>query len=463
MTQSTASGNFTNRIWKFFASVKLSVIVLLALAATSVIGTIIPQNANPMMYIQNYGETLYSIFNALDFFDMYHAWWFRLLLALLAVNIIVCSVERLSATWKIVFPKKINYQASRFRQSRNRVDWREKKPLDGLQSLYESYLGKHFSHIKSHEKENGRLIFGEKGRWTRLGVYTVHFSILLLLLGGLVGSFFGFEGFANIPEGETVRRIALKNSNEEKTLPFVIRCDDFSLSHYETGMPKEYRSTLSILNNEKVVHQADIRVNDPLRYRGINIFQSSYGRVPDEQFTLVFTDPASGLKYEKTASLGAKIQMPSGKGTLIVQDFSTGFNFRGHNIGEAFLCRLIPSDNDQTARSILLPISYPRFDRMRKGDFIISVKDVEFGYYTGLQITRDPGVPIVYAGFVIIIIGCYITFFMQHKQVCIELTEGNKRTDVMLACISGKNRPGMKPLTRRLAEQLKSLQISDGR
>lgn len=100
---------------------------------------------------------------------------------------------------------------------------------------------------------------------------------------------------------------------------------------------------------------------------------------------------------------------------------------------------------------------------MRGGDFAISVKDIEFGYYTGLQVTRDPGVPVVYAGFILIIIGCYITFFMLHKQVCVELAEKNGQTQVMLACVSGKNRPGMKAAARRLAGQLKNMQNTDER
>jgi cytochrome c biogenesis protein len=457
MTRSTAETGFTGRIWKFFASVKLSVVLLLALAATSIIGTVIPQGASPMMYLQRYGETLYHVFDALSLFDMYHAWWFRLLLALLTVNIIVCSVDRLRATWKIIFPRKINFQPGRFRKSGSRVEWSEAAPVEDLADAYQAYIERRFRHVAVQEKEDGRLIFGEKGRWTRLGVYAVHSSILLLVIGGLIGSLFGFEGYVNIPEGDSASRISLKKSNEEKELPFAIRCEDFFLSHYDSGMPKEYRSTVTILNDGEVVRKADIRVNDPLQHEGINIFQSSYGRVPDDQFTLVFTNPESGMEYERPASLGAEIEMPENKGTLVVQDFSTGFSFRGHNIGEAFLCRLAPAGSREGARNIIIPVSFPRFDRMRGGDFVISVKDVEFGYYTGLQVTRDPGVPVVYAGFILIIIGCYITFFMQHRQVGLELSARGEQTDVLAACVSGKNRPGMKAATRRLAQQLKQL------
>ena len=466
MNQSSTVENFTNQVWKFFASVKLSVVLLLSLAATSIIGTVIPQNANPMMYMQKYGETLYPIFNALNFFDMYHAWWFQLLLGLLTINIIVCSIDRLSKTWKLIFPKKINFQAGRFRKSQNRVEWSADAPPDQLKNIYEPYISRHFRYITTQKTDDSLLIFGEKGRWTRLGVYAVHFSILLLVIGGLIGSFFGFEGFANIPEGESVQRISLKNRDQEKQLPFAIRCDDFSISHYDSGMPKEYKSTVAIINDQKVLRKAEIRVNDPLRHQGISIFQSSYGQIPGDKFTIVFTDPDSGMAYEKPAAVGSHIEMPANKGTLVIEDFRSNFNFRGHNIGDSFICRVISEDTETGADAgnfFVVPVSYPRFDRMRGGDFVISVTDVDFGYYTGLQITRDPGVPVVYAGFILIIIGCYITFFMQHKQVCVEITGQNVGAEVMAACISGKNRPGMKAATRRLAEQLQNTQNTNKR
>lgn len=466
MNQSSIVENLTNRVWKFFASVKLSVVLLLSLAATSIIGTVIPQNANPRMYMQKYGETLYPIFDALNFFDMYHAWWFQLLLGLLTINIIVCSINRLSKTWKLIFPKKINFQAGRFRKSQNRVEWSADASPDQLKHIYESYISRHFRYITTQKTDDSLLIFGEKGRWTRLGVYAVHSSILLLVIGGLIGSFFGFEGFANIPEGESVQQISLKNRDQEKQLPFAIRCDDFSISHYDSGMPKEYKSTVAIINDQKVVRKAEIRVNDPLRHQGISIFQSSYGQIPGDKFTIVFTDPDSGMEHEKPAAVGAQIEMPANKGTLVIEDFRSNFNFRGHNIGDSFICRVIPEDTETGADSgnfFVVPVSYPRFDRMRGGDFVISVKDVDFGYYTGLQITRDPGVPVVYAGFILIIIGCYITFFMLHKQVCVEITGQNGGTNVMAACVSGKNRPGMKAATRRLAEQLQNMQNTNKR
>ncbi|MBC2715965.1 MAG: cytochrome c biogenesis protein ResB [Desulfobacteraceae bacterium] len=455
MAKPSNSDYFTHRMWTFFASVKLSVVILLSLAVTSIIGTVIPQNENLMLYHQKFGDMLFKIFNTLDIFDMYHSWWFRFLLCMLTVNIIVCSINRLSSTWKIIFPKKPSFNINRFRKAKNHQEWSAANSPEVVKNAYTPWLSKRWAMFKVESSENGYLLFGEKGRWTRLGVYAVHLSIILMVAGGLVGSIFGFNGFVNIPEGESVDSIFLRNNQPEIKLDFEIKCDDFNFSLYESGMPKEYRSSLSIIKNNQTVVQKDILVNDPLRFEGINIFQSSYGKMPATDLTVTFTEKASGLIYKKEATMGTPIEMPGNSGTFIVEDFRPNFSFRGVNLSNTFLCKMIPGQGDP--EHIIIPADFPRFDMMRQGDFVISISNADFKYYTGLQVTKDPGVPLVYAGFLFMIIGCYVTFFMFHQKICIEISAADGKTSVMAAGISGRNRPGMNAVIRRLSNQLKKL------
>lgn len=444
------------RIWAFFASVKLSVVLLLTLAVTSIIGTVIPQNQNPALYRQTYGEGLYNLFETLNFFDMYHAWWFRLLLCLLIVNIVVCSIQRLSSTWKVIFPKKPVFNANQFKKSANRSQWVAADSIESLKTTYGAFMEKHFRHSRVESGNDSYLIFGEKGRWTRLGVYAVHFSVLLLMIGGLIGSIFGFEGYVNVPEGATANTISLKNAEREKPLGFTIRCDDFTVSHYPSGRPREYRSEIAIIDDDEVVMEKALRVNDPIHYKGINIFQSSYGKTPGETFTVGFTDNQTGKKVTRQAAVGEAIEMPGDGGKLVVEDFTNNFSFRGHNIGPSFLSRLVPKKGDP--EPIILPVEFPRFDKMRRGDYTITIEDVEYRHYTGLQVTRDPGVPVVYAGFIIMILGCYVTFFMFHKKIGIELAPAEDGgTTVTVSGISPKNRPGIKNTVNRVARKLDDL------
>ena len=80
MSNQVISADPFSKIWNFFTSVKLTIVLLLSLAVTSIIGTLIPQNEDPQAYFEAFGGVLYQLFNLLDLFDMYHSWWFQLLI-----------------------------------------------------------------------------------------------------------------------------------------------------------------------------------------------------------------------------------------------------------------------------------------------------------------------------------------------------------------------------------------------
>jgi cytochrome c biogenesis protein len=91
-----------NVIWRFFASVKLALITLIILAAASIIGTLIKQGQESSYYVQEYGPSLARLFEILDIPKMYSSWWFFSLLSLFAINLVVCSIERLPGAWHMV-------------------------------------------------------------------------------------------------------------------------------------------------------------------------------------------------------------------------------------------------------------------------------------------------------------------------------------------------------------------------
>ena len=269
-----------NKIWNFFTSVRLTIVLLLTLAATSIIGTLIPQNESPQAYLQAFGASLYRFFDLLGFLDLYHSWWFQTLMLLLVLNVMVCSIDRLSATWRIIFPERPKFNLSRFRRLEPKEEFTQNSAGEQLKKPYQATISRNFRYCRVEETDTGYAIFGERGRWTRIGVYIVHLSVICMLVGGVIGTRFGFEGFVNLAPGEGASQIQLRSSNQRMQLGFTIRCDDFKVSFYPSGAPEEWRASLSIIEQGKVVKSQDIIVNDPLHYKGISIFQASYGPLP---------------------------------------------------------------------------------------------------------------------------------------------------------------------------------------
>ena len=266
-------------IYDFFSSVKLAIVLLLTLAVTSIVGTIIEQQQNPEKYLMEYGETTYKIMKFLGFTDVYHSWWYISLLTLLAINLIVCSIKRLPKIWKVAMePRKTlppGYEKS-LRVSHSitlsaPAQAVKEKVIEALKQLkYKVEVAK--------ETENEIHEFADKHVFARFGVYIVHLGVLVVLIGGLVTAIFGYRGYMNLAEGTASNLVSFFSGPKIIELPFYVKCNKFKIDFYPSGMPKAYISDLTIIENGKPVLRKTIEVNKPLKYRGIYFYQASYGQ-----------------------------------------------------------------------------------------------------------------------------------------------------------------------------------------
>ena len=420
-----------DRIYQSLASVKLSLFLFGALAATSIVGTLIPQESTVEQRLREYGPKLSAIIELLDFADMYHSWWFKVLLGLLTVNLIVCSFRRLPQTLTLLRAGNQTMDPARLEKMRHHARVQLPVPLAVSQKLLAALLGRRYS-CQWQERESGWQAVAEKGRFSRLGVYFVHLGVLFILGGALVGSIFGFRGFVTIPEHGTVDRIFIGGKHRALPLGFAIRCDKFTVDFYETGAPKEFRSDVSIIEQGDVVEQAAILVNDPLTFKGITFYQATYGSEPSD-IMLQVKDLKTGEGRRLEVPFRETVMIPGTKDRLVVMDYAENVG----NHGPALF--IAAAREHQQPASAWILVKQPEFHGNRIGDLVVTVEGLQNSFYTGLQVKKDPGIWVIYAGFSLMLLSMLVALYGSHRRVWLLLDQASGGTKISLGGHSSKH------------------------
>jgi cytochrome c biogenesis protein len=420
-----------DRTYQFFASVKLSLFLFGALAATSILGTLIPQESTVEQRLLEYGPKLSALIELLDLANMYHSWWFKVLLGLLSVNLIVCSLRRLPQTLTLLRAGSQRMDPARLEKMRHHARIRVPLPLPESKGLLASRLGGRYS-CQWQERESGWQAVAERGRFSRVGVYFVHLGVLLILGGALVGSVFGFRGFVTIPEGGTVDRIFIGAKHRVLPLGFAIRCDKFTVDFYKTGAPKEFRSDVSILEQGETVQQAAILVNDPLTFKGITFYQATYGSEPSD-ITLQVKDLTSGKTFRLEVPFQETVVIPGTKDRLVVMDYAENVG----NHGPALF--IAAAREHQQPASAWILAKQPEFHGNRIGDLAITVESFQNSFYTGLQVKKDPGIWVIYLGFCLMLFSMLFALYGSHRRMWFLLDRDSGGTVIMLGGHSSKH------------------------
>ncbi|MCF8144292.1 MAG: cytochrome c biogenesis protein ResB [Deltaproteobacteria bacterium] len=445
------SKNRSNIFWDFFASVKLAIVLLIVLAIVSILGTLIPQQQGAAQFAGRLSPGTLRFFTALDLFDVYHSIWFRVLLGVITLNLIICSLDRWPATWKrfTALPKPDREKPFEGLppERSSLTDEAPKEAAERIGRLLQSRYKK----IREKEVEGNRFFYAEKGGLSLFGVYFVHVSILLILVGGMVGSFFGFEAYVNIPEGEQTDTVMLRKGMRPLKLDFSVRCDRFLLDFYKNGAPKEYRSDLSFLVNGKEIEKRGVLVNHPVEFMGVTFYQSSYGTTPGRTVDLRISGPGDSETAMEVES-GTTVKLPGGEGAFRVADA------RGDimNMGPAILISVQPAGETDTRdfwvfknrEEVLSRLPEPmrrspKFDPTAFPPYTFFLEDMGTRYYTGLQVNRDPGVPIVWGGCFFMVLGLFFTFFTSHRRIWIRILGAVPEARIEVAGTSNKNPVGL--------------------
>lgn len=276
-----------NRFLDFISAVRFGVILLIILVVLSMVGMlIVQQNVNGFdAFFAALTPAEKLVFGTLGFFDIYHSWYYNALLAILSLNIVLASIDRFPTAWAYISkPKTEVTKAWLLHQKQNAVlNLNSESSTEQITNLFKKYgFG-----AKITEKNGRTHIFGESGRFNRLGAYIVHVALLLLFMGHLVALQTGFDADVRLSPKQKTDSIELIQFNLDKQerfaaqLPFTITCTDIQQTlidpkgSIELNNTMDWRTQIQIDDPQFGTTIADVSLNKPFHYRGYRFFQAS--------------------------------------------------------------------------------------------------------------------------------------------------------------------------------------------
>ncbi|MNJ99675.1 Cytochrome c biogenesis protein CcsB [compost metagenome] len=308
----------TSRRWladsvELLSSMRFAISLLTLISIASIIGTVLKQNEPMTNYVNQFGPFWFEVFSKLNLYAVYSTWWFLVIMGFLVVSTSLCLLRNAPKMLKDMRSWRENVREQSLRNFHHKAEWRVDISRAALTAQTLARVTANGYKTKVVEKENATLIAAKQGAANKWGYIFAHASIVIICLGGLLDSdlpiriqkllfnktpFAGngiiaqipeqhrlglgnptFRGNTLIPEGSSSSTAIISQQDGVliQDLPFTIQLKRFIIDYYSTGMPKLFASEVVVTDHENgKVFPATIKVNEPLIYRGVAVYQSSF-------------------------------------------------------------------------------------------------------------------------------------------------------------------------------------------
>lgn len=500
----TKSAPFLNRTLDFLSSVRFGIVQLCILVILSMVGMIIiQQNVNGFdAYFASLTPAEKIVYGWLGLFDIYHSWYFNFLLLLLSLNIVLASIDRFPSAWSYISTPKLN--ATRnwlLKQKQNtivKVKGDDEKEV--AEKISQTFKANGFSpkitksnNIFYTTDEDGRkdfskietksnlIVFGESGKWNRLGAYIVHVALLTLFLGHFVALQSGFDADVRMMPGQVTNEIQMIQFNLDKqerynvALPFTITCTDIEQDLID---PKgsiainntlDWHTRINIDDPQYGKIEADVSLNKPFSYRGYRFFQAS----------AITLGSARSMKLELTPQEGGQSVFVdlARNGSATLPD-GTKFDYEAFLPDFTFNAEGKPDTKsaEYNNPAVVLNVTSPTGEKTKVFAFAGNVSDripvgaPKAGYKWRLKefekvplahvlsIKYDPFSAAFIAwyvgGFGLIGALCFV-FFLSHKRVWAMIDERNDNEfEIVLGGNTNRNEQGFEDKFKKIADSI---------
>ncbi len=455
----TGSGqSIVTRFLKFISSVKFGVALLILLALACFIGMIVMQQ-NVQGFDRWFAKLTPSerlVGGWLGVFDIYHVWYFNLLLAVLSLNIILASIDRFPKTW--LFASKPHYTVP--------IRWLREQPqtaelsMEGTKeevanAIISGMKKTGWKSVKSTEKNGVTFLFGQSGLWNRFGAYAVHVGLLTIFTGGFLTSWFGNTGQMPLTPGSSTNLVFEtavdldKTTDVTKSLPFTVTCTDIQQKLIKKDGSLSAMNTIDwmtrfTITDEYGTHEAMVQMNRPFDFRGYRFFQASFTPVGRARNITVRAKPADGSQpTDVTIARDGVTSLPDGT-QIKFKEFRGNFSIGNEDPNE--------DTSEYPNPAAVLQVSQPGAPAPQVAYAFgpqmanIPVAGKPVAGYTYqlidfekvadqhiLSVQRDPGATVVYVGFILLCATLVAVFFFSHQRVWAAIeTTGDREHNVVL-------------------------------
>lgn len=473
----TYNRTIVDKVWNFFSSVRNGVILIVLALIASGIGTIYPQemyipaeaqNRDPAVFYEEWYGVLGKIYYQLGFHDLYSSWWYIILIALIGVSLVICSLDRfipLRRALKVQRPKR-HYRFL----SRQRLFSETKEATEAdIKTVVQNFKNQRYRIFE----EDGQYL-AEKNRFSRWGPYVNHIGLIIILIAAMLRltPFMFLDDYVWVRNGETK---VIPSTNGE----YYIENKNFNIEYYDPE-DERYKDALEKMDGQQVksyetdaviykakdktiagqepelekVIEKKIRMNDPAKFDGYRLYQSSY---QDDEFSTMTFDiiQAEDKGKEKPKSYGEvtidlvspedEYELDNGFRVELVEYFpdyemkdGEPTTISRYPKNPAFVLNLYSPEDDQPETSFIS--IGQNIDPTDQNEYSFSISDFTMHYVTGLTVRKDNTLPLFIIGASIFMIGVIQGMYWQHRRIWI-----NKDGEtVFVAAHTNKNWFGIK-------------------